>query len=104
MAVCERCSAIYFGFFIGVALSPVLSRRLPSAPRGIWTLAVAPMLLDVAAGLLGIHPSTIQTRLVSGALFGITAALILTPLLITASSEITTHYLNKHARCGSKTR
>src|SRR5260221_9411438 len=32
MAVCARCSAIYFAFFLGVLLSPLLSRRMRFTP------------------------------------------------------------------------
>ena len=96
-----RCSGIYFGFFIGVLLSPVLSRRVLLPPRSAWIIAAFPMLLDVGADLLGVHAGTIPTRLASGAFFGIGAALILTPLMITACSELFDQHRRWHH--GSKT-
>src|SRR6266404_5400478 len=47
MAVCARCSAIYFAFFLGVLLSPFLSRRMRFGPVWLWMIAIIPMLLDV---------------------------------------------------------
>jgi uncharacterized membrane protein len=94
MAVCARCSAIYLGFFIGVLLSPTLSRRLRLAPGWSWAIAVVPMLFDVGADTLGIHPSDFLTRLSSGGFFGVIAALILTPLLVMTCSHMYNHSRN----------
>jgi uncharacterized membrane protein len=55
----------------------------------IWGAAVAPMLLDVAADVAGIHASTTFLRLVSGGIFGIAAAIMLTPLIVEALSSAT---------------
>lgn len=94
LAVCARCSAIYFGFLAGVLLYPALSRKMQFPARWAWSIAIIPMLLDVGADLLGVHPVTLQTRLASGTIFGIAAALILTPLLVGALSERFIQYRN----------
>lgn len=88
LAVCARCTAIYFGFLAGVILSSFLAvgRRYP--PKVLWIVAAGPMLLDVASGMLGIHDSSLVTRLVTGGLFGTVSALILTPILLEAIGEI----------------
>ncbi len=87
MGVCERCSGIYFGFLAGVLLSRLVRKLTAASPRILWGAAVAPMLIDVAADISGIHASTAALRLFSGGFFGIAAALILTPLLVEALSS-----------------
>jgi uncharacterized membrane protein len=82
LAVCARCTAIYFGFLFGIMLSPLFSPGVASIPRLAWAIAVVPMLVDVGADVFGIHASTPGTRIASGMFFGAAAALILTPYLI----------------------
>ncbi len=82
LAVCARCTGIYFGFLIGIILSPLLSPGVASFPRLGWAIAIVPMLLDVGADLIGVHASTPATRIASGTFFGAAAALLLAPHLI----------------------
>ena len=82
LAVCARCSAIYFGFLLGIILSPFFSPGVASFPRLAWVIAIMPMLLDVGADVIGVHASSLGTRIASGAFFGAASALILTPYLI----------------------
>ena len=91
IAVCARCSAIYFAFFAGVLLSPFLSRRMRMRAAWFWLAAIIPMLLDVGADLLGIHASNLFTRLGSGGWFGVIAATILTPILVSTCSVFFQH-------------
>ena len=95
LAVCARCSAIYFGFFFGVLLYPFLSGKVSFPPRWMWIIAVAPMMFDVGADVIGLHVSSIPTRLASGSVFGVSAALILTPLLVGACSELINRHLHQ---------
>ncbi|MBI4546493.1 MAG: DUF2085 domain-containing protein [Ignavibacteriae bacterium] len=81
LSVCARCSGIYVGFFLGVVLSPFLSRRVSLSAIKWWALALLPMLIDIALDVLGIHSSTIVTRVATGVVFGVNAAFILTPLI-----------------------
>ena len=82
LAVCARCSGIYFGFLLGIIVSPLLSPGVASFPRLGWAIAILPMLLDVGADVIGVHASTLVTRIATGTFFGAAAALILTPHLI----------------------
>ena len=84
LAVCSRCSAIYVAFFAGTLFYPLVrSIETPvMPPRWVFFLAVAPMILDVLAGIVGLHAVTMTTRLVSGALFGLTAPFIIIPAAI----------------------
>jgi uncharacterized membrane protein len=88
LAVCGRCSAIYFGFLAGVFAVRFLSRPLISRGLAWWILAATPMVIDVALDSMGFSASTTATRLVTGGIFGVIAAFILTPHFIQGCLEI----------------
>ena len=85
LAVCSRCSSIYFAFFLGTVLypfihisnNPVLHHSNLSSihpfipPRALLFTALLPLLIDVGLDFLGVHSSTMLTRAVTGVLFGI---------------------------------
>ena len=86
LAVCSRCTAIYFAFLAGVLLYP-LARSLdrPSVPGRRWlVLAALPMAIDVAAAMTGVHDSTPITRLITGGLLGFALAWFCLPALLDA--------------------
>ena len=87
LAVCSRCSGIYFGFFIGAILLPFLSRRKFQQTLHLLLFAVIPMLIDVALGVVGLHEPTIMTRLYTGLFFGILSAIALVPTLENSVSQ-----------------
>ena len=82
LAVCARCSAIYFGFLFGVLVFPFFRFKETEHQRTVWIIAVTPMLIDVGLSFIGVHESDPLTRLVSGSFFGVVAAKMLVPLLI----------------------
>ena len=90
MAVCSRCSAIYFAFFAGTLLYPffrtIESPAMP--PRWVLVVAIVPMLLDVLAGVFGIHAVTMTTRLWSGGIFGLVAPFIILPAAIEGTVQL----------------
>lgn len=75
LAACARCTGLYVGFTVGVALwphMPKLARKL--AQRPIWVAAfMVPLLIDVAL------PSTALSRVATGLLAAFPCALL--PLL-----------------------
>jgi uncharacterized membrane protein len=77
LAVCSRCSAIYFAFLAGVILFPFV--RLSGSTRRLLILAAVPMVVDVAVGMLGLYEPSNVLRVASGAVFGVLAALIILP-------------------------
>ena len=87
-AVCMRCSAIYFAFLFGVVIYPVVRKiGRPSIPHRRWlVIALAPMLLDVAAGFFGLHEITPLTRIISGAVFGLILPFYIVPAACEAAS------------------
>jgi uncharacterized membrane protein len=95
-AVCARCTAIYFGFFFSVVLYPFLIRnilleavtRTPlSSPRNLFLSAVQ-ILLDLGLSEIGVHESTLVTRVVTGAILGIALPFILMPPAEEALKEL----------------
>jgi uncharacterized membrane protein len=88
-AVCIRCTSIYFAFFIGVLLYPLIRLRIPGFVRMryyIFILAV-PMSIDVFFSWVTGYTSTALTRAITGGLFGIGASVLLIPLIFEALSR-----------------
>lgn len=88
LAVCARCSSIYFGFLVGVLAFPLVRRQMRLSSRKLLILAGLPMLLDVAGGMLGIHEVTILSRSLTGAFFGVLLPFVILPVLMDAVLEI----------------
>jgi uncharacterized membrane protein len=93
MAVCARCSAVYFGFLVSVVLLPVFRAIEISNQRIWWFIALLPMVVDVTCHVAGLHESTWLTRAMTGGFFGIIAGRILIPLLaaVTVNNEKQTY-------------
>lgn len=107
-AVCARCTGIYTGFALGVALYPLLSRlrRTTETPSRKWLLVgLAPLAIDFALGFFGILENTHFSRLLTGAFFGAVCAFFIVPASIemwvsrrrTALSAVATKELEEHA-------
>ena len=96
LAVCARCSAIYFGFLLTLLglslLGPVEKLRIP---RLLWLgCAVLPMCLDVFLNDSGILFSTLTTRAVTGLIFGASLPFYIAPTLLEAVAQIHRSSLN----------
>ncbi len=86
LAVCHRCTGIYFGLFLGL-MSPRAISRLVSSPlvRRVWVIAAAaPMMLDVVLPYLGIWTNGAYSRVATGGLFGV----MVSPLLLEGIAEL----------------
>jgi uncharacterized membrane protein len=90
LAVCSRCNAIYFAFLAGVLVFPLLRplRREEGISRAWIAAALAPMLADVALGVIGVHEPGMATRLVTGGVFGFAIAFVVLPPGLQAVREI----------------
>ena len=90
IGVCIRCSAVYFGFLLGLIALPLTRllkfKNLPA--RGIFFLAIFPMLIDVGFNFSGIHTSTPITRIITGGLFGISIVWLIIPIFLEACMQI----------------
>ena len=81
MACCQRCAAIYLGFFLAGLLFALLRGRLgPLGWRGV-VIASLPMAVDGLGQLAGLWESTWPVRVATGVLFALGAAWLALPHL-----------------------
>jgi uncharacterized membrane protein len=80
-AVCHRCSSIYLGFFVGTLLYPVFRRiARPVMPgRALVVAAAVPMVIDVAAAILGVYSGSTLWRVITGGWFGVLIPFLILP-------------------------
>jgi uncharacterized membrane protein len=97
LAVCARCTAIYFGFLIGTLAFPLVRKRITSLPSWLLGIAVLPMVIDVVSEFMLFHQSMVSIRIITGAIFGIVAALVLVPICLEAVKEL---FSRKHQSKG----
>jgi uncharacterized membrane protein len=88
LAVCARCTGIYFGFLAGVSLVPLVGEERVRDFRVPFLFGLLPMLADVALDGLGILGSSTVSRLATGGIFGITVGILLTPILLEGIEEL----------------
>jgi uncharacterized membrane protein len=99
-AVCIRCTAIYFGFFLsllGIRIFSGIHRRTFN-PIIVLAISSVPMLLDVLCSFLPWYGITPMSRIFTGSIFGVGLALLLhrsltefiSSLLFSKSHEIET--------------
>jgi len=84
LAVCVRCSSVYFGFLVGTLAFPLL-RKLPLLrAEGLVLLgcACAPMALDVALSCAGLYETTNAMRAATGAWFGLIMPFVFIPAAV----------------------
>ena len=85
MAVCARCTGIYFGFAAGVLSYPLvrsLRQRSPTPARKWLLIALGPAVLDFALDYLGIWNNTHLTRSLTGGLLGSVVAFYVVSALL----------------------
>ncbi len=72
LAVCGRCLGIYAGFAAGLVLYPFMRgfARVALPPVRLFLLLTLPMVLDGAAGILGVWKSPIGLRFATGFAWG----------------------------------
>ena len=94
LAVCSRCSSIYFAFLIGVIGYPFITpslHHIRTPLRSVLVAALLPMLVDVALDFFGIHASTFATRTMSGSLFGLVVPFFVLPAAIEGVQQLVPH-------------
>jgi uncharacterized membrane protein len=77
IAVCHRCSGIYFGFFAGSLLRNPWIHHSPAVRRRWIVAASAPVVLDALLPFTGFFVNTWLSRFATGLLFGIASAALL---------------------------
>jgi uncharacterized membrane protein len=88
--VCIRCSAIYFGFLVGLLLAPIfgLFRRIHIPKQILLLITIVPMLIDVVLNDTNLLISTTMTRIITGALFGSVTSWYVIALFIESCLQI----------------
>jgi len=93
LAVCHRCSGIYFGFFLGSLIDLRWIHKSPRARR-CWTLAaILPLVIDVLAPYSGIWTNTYLSRFATGFVFGILISSLLVRGLAEFLDEVPQYWL-----------
>ena len=80
---------IYFGYFIGVIVAGLWKNRRRENFLPWFIVVLFPMLLDVALDALGLHQTTLVTRMAAGLIFGVGAGVLLTPILLEGVNQLT---------------
>jgi uncharacterized membrane protein len=90
LGVCIRCTALYFSFFAGVLLYPVVRslQRLLLPSYKLLIASATPMMIDVCLNAAGIMHSNTLSRVVSGMVFGFFASWFILPSLIEAVHQL----------------
>jgi len=98
LAVCARCSAIYFGFLLGTIIYPVGGNFLPPSRTGrmFLVLTAVPMLIDVVLESAGVYDSSNLIRALTGSWFGILLPFLIIPGAAEGTSQLYAQH-NSHA-------
>ncbi|HUI09644.1 MAG TPA: DUF2085 domain-containing protein [Bacteroidota bacterium] len=85
LAVCARCSSIYFGFLAGTIVYPAFRARIRRRTPGrlFLAVAVAPMAVEVIAEMAGLSEFSNAVRAFTGAWFG----LLITAVILHGAEE-----------------
>jgi len=85
LAVCSRCTGLYFGFLLGTILYPFLSSwyrfRIPA--RKYLFMAGIPMAIDIFVRTFHIAENSFTSRFITGLILGGITALFVTPGILT---------------------
>jgi uncharacterized membrane protein len=81
LAVCHRCSGIYFGLLVSAVFAPRVPSALVSCSQRRIRVALGtlPLLIDALLPLTGIWTNTPWSRFVTGFAFGATLSSLLVP-------------------------
>jgi uncharacterized membrane protein len=81
LAVCARCTGLYFGFAAALMGYPLITslRRTQTPDRKWLFVAAAPLVIDFGLGLLGVWENTHWSRFATGALLAGVAAFYMMP-------------------------
>ncbi len=90
LAVCARCSSIYFGFLTGTILFPFVKRAVQGrvSSQILLLAAVLPIVIDVGLNILGLYGSSLVTRAITGGFFGLITPLLIIPSATAALTEM----------------
>lgn len=77
LALCHRCMGVAAGLVLGALALPLLARARPEErARRLLPASLVPLALDWGAGVLGLWANTPESRLLTGAVFGLAAGAV----------------------------
>jgi len=96
LAVCSRCTGIYFGSTLTLLLYPLLkSLRVSHTPSRKWLIAAAiPLAIDFLLTFVGVWENTHTTRFVTGFILGCVVVFYVMPGVV----ELSFRSWSRHAR------
>jgi len=89
LAVCSRCTSIYYGITAGIIAFPLFKPLKASMIPSIWFAAIPGLLLfvDFLIDYLQLGHNTFLSRSVTGGAFGISLAFFIVPTWLTLLQE-----------------
>lgn len=78
IAVCHRCYGILVGLAIGPVAALIIRGRVNRYASLLIVASLIPLALDWGLGIVGIWENTAASRLITGAIFGVVAGILVT--------------------------
>ena len=78
LAVCHRCYGILVGLAIGPIAALITRGRVNRYASLLIVASLVPLALDWGLGIVGIWANTAESRLITGAIFGVVAGILVT--------------------------
>lgn len=104
LAVCGRCSGIYFGALLGALIFPFFKFGKNIPTRVFWIIITLPMVIDVFLNTFGMVTSSNLIRILTGAFFGAgSISIILPPAIESISMKLSRLSHHKGVTNESKT-
>ena len=93
MAVCSRCTGLYFGFLIGAILYPIIfkTNRIKTPSPKYLILACIPIAIDISIRTFHIAENTFTSRLITGLILGITSLIFVVPGILSLKNKKNGH-------------
>jgi len=93
LAVCGRCTAIYFGFLAGTIIYPLYrakgsALRSPQPGRVFLLVSIMPVLIDFTLEAAGVYDSSNIIRAVTGAWLGVLLPFLIIPGAVEGVSQL----------------
>lgn len=84
MAVCSRCSGVYFGLLAGVLVYPLWRQidEVVPIPRFWLFLSLIPVAIDWSLTAFGVWENTHFSRFLTGSILGIACATFIVPAVV----------------------
>ena len=76
LAVCHRCYGILTGLAIGPIVALIIRGRGQQYASLLIVASLVPLALDWGLGIVGIWANTAESRLITGAIFGVAAGIL----------------------------